>query len=40
MNAWFLKWFKRRPLVMTSGIGMAIVMIISGTFTKWIKDGT
>lgn len=40
MNAWFLKRFKRRPLVMTSGIGMAVVMIISGTFTKWIKDGT
>lgn len=39
-NAWFLKRFKRRPLVMCSGIGMAIVMFISGTFTKWIKDGT
>ncbi|XP_031627835.1 facilitated trehalose transporter Tret1-2 homolog [Contarinia nasturtii] len=39
-NAWFLKKFKRRPLVMVSGIGMAIVMFISGTFTKWIKDGT
>ncbi|XP_055296426.1 facilitated trehalose transporter Tret1-2 homolog [Sitodiplosis mosellana] len=39
-NAWFLKRFKRRPLVMCSGIGMAIVMFVSGTFTKWIKDGT
>lgn len=24
---------------MTSGIGMAIAMFVSGTFTKWIKDG-
>lgn len=40
LNAWLLKRFKRRPLVMISGIGMAIVMFISGTFTKWIKDGT
>lgn len=38
-NAFFLKRFKRRPLVMVSGIGMAICMFISGTFTKWIKEG-
>lgn len=39
LNAWFLKRFKRRPLVMVSGIGMAICMFVSGTFTKWIRDG-
>lgn len=38
-NAYFLKRFKRRPLVMVSGIGMAVCMFVSGTFTKWIKDG-
>lgn len=40
LNAWLLKRFKRRPLVMCSSIGMALCMFVSGTFTKWIKEGT
>lgn len=39
LNAWLLKRFKRRPLIMVSGLGMCFVMMVSGTFTKWIKDG-
>lgn len=39
LNAWLLKRFKRRPLVMVSSLGMAACMFVSGTFTKWIKEG-
>lgn len=39
INAWLLKRFKRRPLIMASTIGMTLCMGISGTFTKLIKDG-
>ncbi|KAL5279991.1 hypothetical protein ACFFRR_004164 [Megaselia abdita] len=38
-NAWLLKRFKRRPLLMTSSIGMAACMFISGAFTYWLKNG-
>lgn len=40
LNAWLLKRFKRRPLVMVSASGMAVCMFISGLFTLWIKEGT
>lgn len=40
LNAWLLKRFKRRPLVMVSAAGMATCMFISGLFTLWIKEGT
>lgn len=40
LNAWLLKRFKRRPLIMVSASGMAIVMFVSGLFTLWIKEGT
>ncbi|XP_055595906.1 facilitated trehalose transporter Tret1-like isoform X2 [Uranotaenia lowii] len=39
-NAWLLKRFRRRLLVMVSCTGMAICMFTSGTFTYWIKEGT
>lgn len=38
-NAWLLKRFKRRPLIMTSSLGMAACMFISGAFTYWLKNG-
>lgn len=38
-NAWLLKRFKRRPLLMTSSLGMAACMFISGAFTYWLKNG-
>lgn len=38
-NAWLLKRFKRRPLLMTSSLGMAGCMFISGAFTYWLKKG-
>lgn len=40
LNAYLLKKFKRRPLVMVSAVGMSICMFTSGLFTMWIKDGT
>lgn len=40
LNAWLLKKFSRRPLVMVSTTGMAACMFVSGLFTMWIKDGT
>uniref|UniRef100_A0A8D8FX92 Facilitated trehalose transporter Tret1 n=3 Tax=Culex pipiens TaxID=7175 RepID=A0A8D8FX92_CULPI len=40
LNAWLLKKFARRPLVMVSTTGMAICMAVSGLFTLWIKNGT
>jgi facilitated trehalose transporter len=40
LNAWFLKRFKRRHLLMASGAGMGICMFISGLYTKWIQEGT
>lgn len=39
MNAWLLKRFRRRPLIMVSSLGMAICMFVSGLVTLWIKDG-
>ncbi|XP_055385969.1 facilitated trehalose transporter Tret1-2 homolog isoform X2 [Condylostylus longicornis] len=36
-NAWLLKRFKRRKLIMTSSLGMAGCMFISGCFTLWLK---
>ncbi|XP_037910328.1 facilitated trehalose transporter Tret1-2 homolog isoform X2 [Hermetia illucens] len=38
-NAWLLKRFKRRHLVMTSSLGMAACMFVSGAFTLWLKQG-
>uniref|UniRef100_A0A182IKM6 Major facilitator superfamily (MFS) profile domain-containing protein n=1 Tax=Anopheles atroparvus TaxID=41427 RepID=A0A182IKM6_ANOAO len=40
LNAWLLKRFARRHLVMVSTTGMAICMFVSGLFTLWIKEGT
>lgn len=40
LNAWLLKRFKRRPLVMVSAAGMAACMFVSGWFTLWIMQGT
>lgn len=40
LNAWLLKQFKRRHLIMVSTIGMALFMGVSGLFTLWIKEGT
>lgn len=39
-NAWLLKRFKRRPLIMVSTIGMTVCMSLSGLVTYWIKTGT
>lgn len=39
MNAWLLKRFKRRPLIMVSSLGMAACMFFSGLVTLWIKEG-
>ncbi|KAF5284938.1 hypothetical protein FQA39_LY16893 [Lamprigera yunnana] len=40
VNAILMKRFRRRTLMMISGIGMAVFMGISGLYTKWLKDGT
>ncbi|EFA04822.2 Facilitated trehalose transporter Tret1-2 homolog-like Protein [Tribolium castaneum] len=40
LNTWMLKRFSRRVLIMISGSGMALAMLISGLFTSWIKEGT
>lgn len=40
LNTWMLKYFNRRVLIMISGTGMAVSMVISGLFTFWIKNGT
>ncbi|XP_066154003.1 facilitated trehalose transporter Tret1-like isoform X1 [Euwallacea fornicatus] len=40
VNTYMLKNFQRRPLIMTSGVGMALCMVFSGLFTKWILEGT
>lgn len=39
LNAWLLKRFKRRALIMCSTLGMAAFMFISGACTLWIKEG-
>ncbi|KAG4075623.1 hypothetical protein HA402_003448 [Bradysia odoriphaga] len=39
MNAWLLKRFRRRPLIMVSSLGMAACMFVSGLVTYWIKQG-
>lgn len=40
LNAYLLKRYKRRPLIMVSAAGMAVCMFVSGLFTLWIKEGT
>lgn len=40
LNAYLLKRFKRRPLIMVSASGMAVCMFVSGLFTIWIKEGS
>lgn len=40
LNAWLLKRFKRRFLVMVSSAIMALSMFCSGTVTLWIKEGS
>lgn len=40
LNAWLLKRFKRRFLVMLSSFCMAVCMFISGCVTIWIEQGT
>ena len=39
LNAWLLKRFKRRLLVMVSSLCMAVCMFISGAVTIWIREG-
>ena len=39
LNAWLLKQFKRRHLIMVSSVCMALCMFVSGLFTIWIKEG-
>lgn len=39
LNAWLLKRFKRRFLVMLSSFCMATCMFISGAVTIWIQQG-
>ncbi|KAG5886187.1 hypothetical protein JTB14_036055 [Gonioctena quinquepunctata] len=39
-NTYMLRTFHRRPLVIASGIGMAICLGFSGLFTYWIQQGT
>nr|XP_023028308.1 facilitated trehalose transporter Tret1-2 homolog [Leptinotarsa decemlineata] len=39
-NTYMLRTFHRRPLVIASGIGMAICLGFSGMFTQWIRNGT
>ncbi|CAH0548563.1 unnamed protein product [Brassicogethes aeneus] len=39
VNTYMLKTFRRRPLVMTSAVGMTACMAISGLFTSWILSG-
>ncbi|XP_044762796.1 facilitated trehalose transporter Tret1-like isoform X1 [Coccinella septempunctata] len=38
VNTYMLRTFRRRPLIMTSGVGMAICMCVSALFTKWIQQ--
>lgn len=38
LTVWLLKKFKRRPLIMTSSIGMAICMFVSGSTTYCLKS--
>ncbi|KAJ8984016.1 hypothetical protein NQ317_012239, partial [Molorchus minor] len=40
VNTFMLRTFHRRPLIMASGVGMAICMGLSGLFTYWILNGT
>ncbi|KAK4877993.1 hypothetical protein RN001_010499 [Aquatica leii] len=37
---WMMKRFNRRTLMMTSNVGMAITIGLSGLFTKWIQEGS
>ncbi|CAH1118306.1 unnamed protein product [Phaedon cochleariae] len=40
INTYMLKYFRRRPLVIVSGFGMAICMLLSGLFTHLVKEGS
>jgi facilitated trehalose transporter len=40
VDTYLLRTFSRRSLIMTSGLGMACCMLLSGLFTMWIHDGT
>ncbi|KAB0791845.1 hypothetical protein PPYR_03645 [Photinus pyralis] len=40
VNTWFMKTFNRRPLLITSAVGMAVCMGLSGMFTQWIQEGS
>lgn len=40
LDTWTLKYFNRRTLIMISGLGMTICMLISALFTSWIKNET
>ncbi|KAF5284230.1 hypothetical protein FQR65_LT00230 [Abscondita terminalis] len=40
VNMFLMKRFGRRTLMMTSGIGMAAFMGISGLYTKWLQEGS
>lgn len=39
LNAWLLKQFKRRFLIMLSSFFMAVCMFLSGACTIWIQEG-
>lgn len=39
LNAWLLKKFKRRRLIMVSTFCMAACMFSSGAVTVWIREG-
>ncbi|KAH1003338.1 hypothetical protein HUJ05_011262 [Dendroctonus ponderosae] len=40
INTYMLRSFHRRPLIMTSGVGMALCMGFAGFFSKWIIEGS
>ncbi|XP_076256198.1 facilitated trehalose transporter Tret1-2 homolog isoform X1 [Rhynchophorus ferrugineus] len=40
INTYMLRSFHRRPLIMVSGITMALCMTLCGFYTKWIREGT
>ncbi|KAK4877990.1 hypothetical protein RN001_010496 [Aquatica leii] len=40
VNMALMKRFRRRTLLMISGVGMALFMSISGMYTKWLQEGS
>ncbi|XP_063922309.1 facilitated trehalose transporter Tret1-2 homolog [Zophobas morio] len=40
VDTYLLRTFRRRPLIMSSGLCMAASMLLSGLFTLWIQNGT